>query len=151
MARTTVKQRMVVARGCVASALTGAAFVLYASSAAGALDSIQAGQGFNQPLFLTAPTGDNRVFVVEKGGAIKIMTGGSVLPTPFLDLNVSTAGEGGLLGLAFDPNFADPTKPGYRTFYVDYIHPTSGNTVVASYQVSASNPNLADGRQRGPC
>ena len=66
--------------------------------------------GLSFPLYLTAPAGDAaRLFIVEKGGAIRIVKDGALLPTPFLDLTgrVSTGGEQGLLGLAFDPAYAD--------------------------------------------
>src|SRR5687767_7263841 len=50
---------------------------------------------------------DGRLFVCEKNGALRVVTAsGSLLPTPFLTLAVSTAGEQGLLGIAFDPQFA---------------------------------------------
>ncbi len=42
-------------------------------------------QGLSSPVFLTAPAGDlDRLFVVERGGTIRIIRNGSVLPTPFL-------------------------------------------------------------------
>src|SRR3954469_3463287 len=87
-----------------------------------------------QPLFVTAPGGDvNRLFIVEKTGAIKILdlSSGAVLGTPFLNLSsqISAAGEGGLLGLAFDPGFA---TNGYL-----YVNVTNGNgdTEIRRYQV----------------
>jgi glucose/arabinose dehydrogenase len=97
--------------------------------------------GLDRPLFATSPAGDSRLFIVEQGGLIKILQNGTVQPTPFLDLSgsVNTEGERGLLGMAFDPNFASN-----RRFYVDYIDKTSLNTVVATYQVSATQPNVAD-------
>ena len=97
--------------------------------------------GLSQPLFATAPEGDSRLFIVEKGGLIKILENGALLPTPFLDLSnsVNAEGERGLLGLAFDPDFATN-----RRFYVDYIDKTTLNTVVATYQVNATQPNMAD-------
>ncbi|SEA06907.1 PQQ-dependent sugar dehydrogenase [Nitrosospira multiformis] len=97
--------------------------------------------GLDRPLFATSPAGDPRLFIVEQGGLIKILQNGSVQPTPFLDLSgsVNTEGERGLLGMTFDPNFASN-----RRFYVDYIDRTSLNTVVATYQVSATQPNVAD-------
>ncbi|PTQ81654.1 hypothetical protein C8R21_10830 [Nitrosospira multiformis] len=97
--------------------------------------------GLDHPLFATSPAGDSRLFIVEQGGLIKILQNGTVQPTPFLDLSgaVNTEGERGLLGMAFDPNFASN-----RRFYVDYIDKTSLNTVVATYQVSATQPNVAD-------
>ncbi|PTR08398.1 putative secreted protein with PEP-CTERM sorting signal [Nitrosospira sp. Nsp5] len=97
--------------------------------------------GLEQPLFATAPEGDSRLFIVEKGGLIKILENGAVLPTPFLDLSgsVDTRGERGLLGMTFDPNFGDN-----RRFYVNYIDKTTLNTVVATYQASTAQPNVAD-------
>ena len=98
--------------------------------------------GFNQPVFLTAPAGDSRLFVVEKGGRIQVLANGS--KTQWLDLSgqVDTAGERGLLGLAFDPGFATN-----RRFYVDYIDKTTLNTVVASYTVKADGQvDLASAR-----
>ncbi len=59
---------------------------------------------------------------------------------PFLDVSsqITTDGEGGLLGLAFDPNYA---QNGY--FYVDLTN-TSDDTEVRRYQVSTGNPGQAD-------
>src|SRR5215470_14765237 len=61
--------------------------------------------GLTQPLFVTAPPTDfEHIYVVEKTGQIEIvdLASGLVAPTPFLDVSsqISTAGEGGLLGLA---------------------------------------------------
>ncbi|MES2708515.1 MAG: PQQ-dependent sugar dehydrogenase [Verrucomicrobiota bacterium] len=102
-----------------------------------ALSLQQAATGFSQPLFVTAPEGDSRLFVVEKGGTVRVVQGGSTLPAPFLDLSssVSTAGEGGLLGLAFDPNYATNGR-----LYVNYIDSLTNSTVVARYTVSG-DPN----------
>jgi hypothetical protein len=91
--------------------------------------------GLDFPVFLTAPTGDqNRLFVVEKGGRIRIIRNGALLPTPFLDVSakVSTGSEQGLLGLAFHPDYANN-----GVFVVNYTN-TSGDTRVASYRVSAN-------------
>jgi glucose/arabinose dehydrogenase len=98
--------------------------------------------GLTQPLFAGAPPGDtSRLFIVQKTGQIKILdfASGQVLATPFLDLSgqILSDGERGLLGLAFDPNFASN-----GLFYVNLIN-TSGNTEIRSYHVS-SNPNVAD-------
>src|SRR5262245_10712653 len=99
--------------------------------------------GLSQPLFVGAPPGDyDRLFIVEKTGQIKILdlATGQVQATPFLDVSsqISTAGESGVLGLAFDPDFVHN-----GAFYVDLIN-TSGDTEVRRYQVSATNPNQAD-------
>jgi Ca2+-binding RTX toxin-like protein len=99
--------------------------------------------GLTQPLFVTAPPDElTRLFVVEKQGLIKILDleSGATLSTPFLDVSseISFAGERGLLGLTFDPNFAEN---GY--FYVNLIN-TAGDTEIRRYQVSATDPNQAD-------
>lgn len=49
---------------------------------------------------------DGRLFVATQGGALRVVKDGSLLPTPFLTVTVSSSGERGLLGVAFDPAFA---------------------------------------------
>ncbi len=111
------------------------------NSAGAELTTVKVAGGFSQPLYLTAPAGDtNRLFIVEQSSAmIKIIKNGTVLATPFLNIDpkVSSGGEGGLLGLAFHPNYA---SNGF--FYVNYTD-NSGDTVIARYKVSA-NPDIAD-------
>src|SRR5690349_23373040 len=46
--------------------------------------------GLSVPLYLTAPPGDSRLFIVEKGGAIRVVKDGALLPTPFLDLSTGS-------------------------------------------------------------
>ena len=98
--------------------------------------------GFSAPVFVAAPAGDvHRLFIVEKNsGNVQILnlTTGLVEPTPFLTVpNLSTDGERGLLGLAFDPDYS---LNGY--FYV-YFTDLSGTSNVVRYQTSADS-NLAD-------
>ena len=67
--------------------------------------------GLDSPLALEAAPGDRtgRLFVVERGGRIRILRGGRVEPEPFLDLRKRVSrnhDERGLLGLAFHPDFA---------------------------------------------
>jgi glucose/arabinose dehydrogenase len=49
---------------------------------------------------------DRRIFVCEQGGALRVIKNGALLSQPFLTLTVSSVGERGLLGVAFDPNFS---------------------------------------------
>src|SRR4026209_525810 len=49
---------------------------------------------------------DGRIFVCQQGGALRVIKDGVLLATPFLTLSVDANGERGLLGIAFDPNFA---------------------------------------------
>lgn len=79
---------------------------------------------------------DNRLFVIEKVGRIRIInrTTGVMNSVSFLDISsriYSSGNEQGLLGLTFHPNYA---VNGY--FYVNYIN-LSQNTVIARYQVSS--------------
>jgi glucose/arabinose dehydrogenase len=98
--------------------------------------------GLTQPTTVTnAGDGSGRIFIVQESGQILILINGSVLPTPFLDISdlVGHDPEHGLLGLAFHPDYA---STGF--FYVDYTRVNDGTTVVARYQVSAADPNVAD-------
>jgi glucose/arabinose dehydrogenase len=111
-------------------------------SQASSIIATRVATGLGQPLFAVAPPDDpNRLFIVEKTGLIKVLdlATGQVLATPFLNISsqILTDGERGLLGLAFDPNFA---SNGF--FYVNLIN-TSGDTEIRRYHVSAS-PNVAD-------
>ena len=99
-------------------------------------------QGFKSPLLVTnAGDGSGRLFVVEQGGLIRVVQNGAILPQPFIDLtNLVTHGgsEEGLLGLAFDPHYAQSGQ-----FYVYYTD-VNGDIHLARYHVSASDPNQAD-------
>jgi glucose/arabinose dehydrogenase len=103
------------------------AAALACGSAHAALTARLAGDGFAAPIFLTAPAGDTRLFVAERAGRIVALENGA--PTTVLDIRtqVSTAGEQGLLGFAFDPGFASN-----RQFYVNYSN-LSGDNVIARY------------------
>jgi len=64
---------------------------------------------FASPVYLTSPPGDpSRLFVVERGGTVRVVKNGVVLPTPFLDVSaeISTQDERGLLSIAFAPDYA---------------------------------------------
>jgi hypothetical protein len=93
-------------------------------------------EGFARPLLVTAPAGDDRLFVVEQGGRVLIVEDGEVLPTPFLNLStlVSGGGEQGLLGMAFHPGYNSN-----RLFYVHYTN-TAGDTRVVEYQDGPGGP-----------
>ncbi len=74
---------------------------------------------------LSAPTAmeiapDGRIFVCQQGGSLVVIKNGVLLPTPFVTLNVDPSGERGLLGIAFDPNFASN-----NFIYLYYTVPTT--------------------------
>ncbi|MBK6544063.1 MAG: PQQ-dependent sugar dehydrogenase [Saprospiraceae bacterium] len=97
--------------------------------------------GISIPLGM-AHCGDDRLFVIEKAGKIRIIQNNKLIDTPFLDIINkvrSSGGEQGLLGICFHPDYQ---TNGY--FYVNYTNranPTQ--TVIERYQVSA-NPAKAD-------
>ncbi|HEX5386727.1 MAG TPA: PQQ-dependent sugar dehydrogenase [Gemmatimonadales bacterium] len=95
--------------------------------------------GLAAPLFVTSPPSDPRLFIVEQGGTIRIVQNGALLAKPFLDVSakISAGGERGLLGLAFDPDYAANGR-----FVVHYTAP-NGDVHVASFHVSA-DPDVAD-------
>ena len=71
---------------------------------AGFTESLVA-SGLNNPTAMQfAP--DGRLFVCEQGGRLRVIKNGALLRTPFLTVTVSSSGERGLLGVAFDPDFA---------------------------------------------
>src|SRR5690242_17443474 len=55
-----------------------------------------------------APNDYARIFIIGRAGKIRIVKDGTLLATPFLDISaiVRTDYERGLLGMAFDPNYA---------------------------------------------
>jgi glucose/arabinose dehydrogenase len=110
------------------------------------LDAISVASGLTRPLFVTAPPADSgRLFIVQQDGRIRILNlaTGILNPTPFLTLTgLATGGEQGLLGMAFDPNYAANGK-----FYLNFTVPGgafgNGVTHVSQFSTSA-NPNIAN-------
>ncbi len=98
--------------------------------------------GLSGPVDL-AHCGDERLFVVEQAGRIKIIApDGTVSTTPFLDITTrvnDSGNEQGLLGLAFDPDY---TTTGI--FYVNYTGGTgNGESRISRFRVT-EDPNVAD-------
>jgi glucose/arabinose dehydrogenase len=113
-----------------------------------------------------AGDGSGRLFLCEQHGPVRIFHDGMLLPTPFLNVAAkmhnltSSYDERGLLGLAFHPDYESAAMPGFRKFYVFYTapsdmpagtdpvtgqpNPVNCMAVVAEYQVSLANPNVAD-------
>jgi len=84
--------------------------------------------GLDLPLFVTAPPGDaSRLFVVEQSGRIRVVRDGTLLAEPFVDLSdrVSCCSERGLLGLAFDPAYAESGR-----LFVNYTNADGDTEVV---------------------
>ncbi|WP_306395531.1 PQQ-dependent sugar dehydrogenase [Telluria beijingensis] len=117
----------------VSAGATASAAVSYASGTL-SLGLTQVAANLDNPTFLTAPAGDRRLFVTERPGRVRIVENGSTRDLPYLDIRarVSTDGEGGLLSLAFDPQFA---RNGY--FYVYYTD-LQRNIVVERFSAGAT-------------
>jgi len=97
--------------------------------------------GLSQPLdFVADPTDATRLFIVEKGGRIRVIVSGSLRAVPFLDLSavVIVDGERGLLGLAFAPDYAVS-----RRLFVNFTN-RGGHTVIARFLRRAETPLEAD-------
>jgi glucose/arabinose dehydrogenase len=102
--------------------------------------------GLSSPLYVTnARDQSNRLFVVEQGGRILVLQPQASTASVFLDITarVVSGGERGLLGLAFHPNYAVK-----RRFFVNYTRRSDGATVIAEYQASLANSNVADAGER---
>jgi glucose/arabinose dehydrogenase len=86
----------------------------------------------------------NRLFVVEQAGIISVLKNESAVSSKktFLDIRnkVEDSGnEEGLLGLVFHPQYK---TNGY--FYVNYTAKSPDRTVISRFNVSATNPDVAD-------
>jgi len=101
----------------------------------------QVASGLDQPVYVTAPVSDPRLFIVEQPGRIRVVENGRLLDKPFLDIvdKVRSGGEQGLLSVAFHPQ--------YRTNGFLFVNHTdkNGDTRIERYTVS-SDRNVADPR-----
>ena len=129
-------------RRVVTTVLACAAAAAFAApaNAESLVEVADGGSWGSSPIHLTAPLNDPRVFVAERGGAIRIVENGVVLPTPFLTIpNVDTDGERGLMSIAFAPDYASS-----GLFYVFVSLEGSPSTLnVLQFQVTG-NPYIAN-------
>jgi glucose/arabinose dehydrogenase len=99
-------------------------------------------KGLNDPTFVAGPPdGSKRLFVLEREGRIRVAdANGQLKPQPFLDVSddTSTSTEEGLVGLAFDPGFAN-------NGYV-YVARTANDASVqvVRYTVTSDKPDQVD-------
>ena len=143
-----------------AGVLTATRLVAVAAACAGLLvAAVQSGSAapgdlqlalignFGAPTYVTAPPGDGtRLFVVEKGGRIRVIRNGGA-PTLFLDISGpvdSNESERGLLSMAFPPDYTASGR-----FYVYYTSDAvgaiaNGTLMIVEYRRSAGNPDVAD-------
>ena len=121
-------------------------FLLFNTIALAELDIIRAFPNlqFDQPVDLQSPNDNSiRIFILEQEGEIFVFQNldSITVATQFLDIRdkVVFEGEMGLLGLAFHPDYENN---GY--FFVNYISPNPIRTVIARYEVSANDSNIAN-------
>jgi glucose/arabinose dehydrogenase len=97
------------------------------------------GEGFDQGTVVTAPAGDDRLFITERIGVIKVRQADGETSL-FLDLTdrVLAGGiEQGLLGLVFHPDYANNGR--FFVYYTD----KGGRRQLSEFHVSVSDPNIA--------
>lgn len=106
-----------------------------------AVDFDKIGEGFSRPVGALALPGEDRLLVIEKTGQVRFLEDGKP-GAVFLDLSgqVSDGNEQGLLGLAFDPDYASN-----RQFYVDYTD-LDGNTRIVRFEAGDSSADTASGQ-----
>ncbi len=68
------------------------------------------------------PDGD--ILISERPGQVRLIRDGSLVENPVLSVSVAESGEGGLLGLALHPDFAEN-----RLFYLYFTTPKEGRDV----------------------
>jgi glucose/arabinose dehydrogenase len=104
--------------------------------------------GFTETLLddgIASPTAmefapDGRLFVAQQTGQLRVIKNGVLLTKPFITLNVASDGERGLLGVAFDPDYATN-----RFVYVYYTRatPLPIKNRVSRFTASPNNPDVA--------
>jgi glucose/arabinose dehydrogenase len=121
---------------CLKYSLHLVLFIVVTLVSIGHVNAATVPTGFTDSLVvngLTNPTAmalapDGRIFVCEQGGKLRIVKDGVLLATPFLTVTVDSAGERGLLGIAFDPNFVSN-----QLVYVYYTVPTPAHNRVSRF------------------
>lgn len=85
---------------------------------------------------------DGRLFVCLQEGQLRVIENGVLLATPFVTVTTTANGERGLLGIAFDPNFA--SNQFVYVYYTDITAPihnrvsrftANGNVAVAGSEL----------------
>jgi Glucose / Sorbosone dehydrogenase len=115
-----------------------------AGAASARAASLQSIGSFDQPIYVTSDPGNpNRLFVVERGGKIELVQGGSA--GTFADLTSVVDccdGERGLLSMALAPDFDTTGR-----FYVDYTGKSAPGEIHVA-ELRASGDSAAIGTRR---
>lgn len=114
---------------CAAMAVLVAGTPLAAATLPAGFTEISYASGLSGPTAMQfAP--DGRLFIAQQGGVMRVVKNGVLQPSPFVTLTVDSNGERGMLGVAFDPNFAVN-----HYVYIYYTVP-GGNGVTVHNRVS---------------
>jgi len=102
------------------------------------LRRVAALNGAGQTVFLGAPKGDSRLFVVDQEGIVRVLHGGTL--KTFIDLRgrVESGGERGLLSIAFHPKFASNHR-----FFVYYTARNTGAVTIAEGHANGDRGTIA--------
>ena len=123
-------------------------FVILTLSASPSLAQLRADSvvtGLSQPVaFVQDPSDSTVQLIVEQNGRVRALKNGVLQATDYLDLRsvVRNAGEQGLLGLAFAPNYAASGR-----VFVNFVN-LAGHTVIARFTRSGADPLRADPASR---
>ncbi|MDP9020818.1 MAG: PQQ-dependent sugar dehydrogenase, partial [Actinomycetota bacterium] len=90
----------------------------------------------DRPVAMAVRPGHDALFVAERGGRVVVIDDGEVLPEPLLEVDTTTGGERGLLGLAFSPD-------GER-FYLSYTD-ARGDSRVDEHRMGDGATEVVDG------
>ena len=131
------------------------------------VDLLPVASGLVSPVLLLVAPGDAaRLFIVDQAGQVRVVENGSMREEPFLDVTKQLVplnkdfDERGLLGLAFDPDYAAEGRPGYRRVFTytsepvagrpDFPNPHAGEAAANHHSVVASWRVTSDGSRVDP-
>ena len=118
--------------------LAGAPSVVGQNLPSGFAESLVVG-GLPSNLTAMAFAPDGRLFLCQQSGNVLVIKGGALLPNAFVSIAVDDAGERGLVGIVFDPNF---DTNGYVYLYYTARTASSHNRV-SRFTTDPSNPDVA--------
>lgn len=95
-------------------------------------------------LYIAAPGDPTKAYVIERDGRVKLILNDVLQPTDVLDITgtVDTSGECGLLGIAFDPQYASN-----KFVYLHYNAGSPIETRIVRYTMNAGGTLLGSPQQ----
>lgn len=141
MRRSSLRLAAAVVLPCALAAESAGAQGQVFNSSAHEYRVVKVADGFVNPWGMAfLPNGD--LLVTERGGRLRIVRGGKLLPTPVAGVPaVVAAGQGGLLDVALHPQFATN-----RTVYLTYSKQMPSGSTTALHMARIENEALVDGK-----